>query len=347
MKAMTGGIAIVATAASLSAYAADVCDPILQDGIWQHFEKSSNAVESQEFANWVCTNRSEDIGHAGGYSLIWENNHYKMSKEDCSRQSGSFHLSKGFKEQMRTVAPEIVKAWLDCKLKWLEDHRFQSLALLEYTDDPRRFVIYFLIGRGMNKDRAVLKISSSPKVSCDKTTIDFTREANVICNREHETDSVLVSVQFKTGNVALLTMRALAVPPRSLKLAEKIKAGSMFSISFGVLPDGHVGTIQANKAYTGTYNPATMGWKISGPNQGPGIALHDATVEYCVKGRPGCQAYGDCTTVKGHEAGCGAVVEATGDPSNHELSLWNIRFKFDENGNVSYNGTNVGLLTVH
>src|SRR5262245_55067900 len=107
------------------------------------FNTSDSGVESKEFANWVCTSRSEDLSHAGGWSLVWSDNKYKMSKQDCSRESGSFYLSNEFKLEMKTVAKPIVDAWLAC-IRLQADSK-QSLASLKYTDDPTKFAIYFLI----------------------------------------------------------------------------------------------------------------------------------------------------------------------------------------------------------
>jgi hypothetical protein len=219
------------------------------------------------------------------------------------------------------------------------------LASLKYTDDPTKFAVYLLIGRGINKEHANLKTTpTAPDVHCDSTSIDFTQERNVVCTRKHETETVLITIQFKSGPSALLTMPAVAGPVKSLGIAEKIAAGHHFAVSFGAIPGGHLGTIYQFTSLHGVYVQARQGWQVWGPNGPKGLF---ADVEYCVQGLPGCQPNGNCAT--GQVCRVYANSTQPGDPTKKVLDLWSTgasAVTFDDQGNVYLNSTKVGVVTV-
>jgi hypothetical protein len=208
MNVIAGSLAVFATVVSLSARADD-CSAILQHGIWQTRDVTDSGVESQQFANWVCSNRSEHISHDGSwaFSFLTDNNRYEMSKQDCSRQGSSIYLSKDFRLHYKDAAKAIVDAWSACKKS--QDESDQSGASVEYTDDPNKFAIYLLIGRGKSNDHADVRIPSGPddaNVQCDLTSTDFSYNRYVICSRSSrdQAKTALLSVQFKSGSNALV-----------------------------------------------------------------------------------------------------------------------------------------------
>jgi hypothetical protein len=297
------------------------CGQILQYGIWESRDSSGSVVDRQQFANWACSASARsssgsvnieipDVGSFGGSKAD------SSSSSDCASNSGSYLLSKQFRDSSRSAAVALANAWQACMTAE------GSHATVLYGDDLNTFTIFLRRNDPQStEDTAKLVPVSTGQVNCTLTTaalrsgVGVQGSRSIVCKRKSAEHGVTIEVNFKKGGgKPSLVIPAVRQQERAPTVAERLARNERFRIVFDVakddacgIPWNRPGNLLGSIWGKGTYEfrPAANGYTMMGPNQSAA----------------GCaQAPGNKDT--GVNAANGTVM------------IWGRGFHFDNQGNV-------------
>ena len=186
------------------------CSEILNHGIWRTWERGEHSTESSDFSNWACSNSSGD----GGFAYSDAKANYDERSSDCSRSGGSYYLTKGTQEKLKTAAKEITSAWQACV------SQAGSHVAMIYGADVNSFFLQFWHhpnDRFPDPQPATAKVQFRPaaNVNCDLSAAEMQRGFKVVggrifsCNRNNDTQAINASVNLYYGGGVALTLNAV------------------------------------------------------------------------------------------------------------------------------------------
>jgi len=90
---------------------AEVCSPILKDGLWQTWDKPGDLFQRGDFKHWACDNKSYragDAAHGAGEGQ------FDYGSSNCATTEKALVVSADEREKLKTAAETIVSAWKEC-----------------------------------------------------------------------------------------------------------------------------------------------------------------------------------------------------------------------------------------
>jgi hypothetical protein len=169
---------VVIVLGSWPAYSQEACTALLQYGIFDVTDASSQNEQAEAFANWICSNES-DMSTKNDDTNLWGDIPYKQARvqfgytktndstnswihDYCSNVEHSSWLKANTKTFVRTVNKDLVQGFNECmKVKGLH-------VWLEPTSDPkvvRLATVFFASGK--TKEAFITRFDANEGVHCD------------------------------------------------------------------------------------------------------------------------------------------------------------------------------------
>lgn len=207
---------------------AQQCSDVLQYGIWESYDRSDAAMETQQVANWLCSASSRNANGSFSYGKAKLTGGSAGTSNLCSSNNSSFVLTIEGREAIRKASSDVVSEWRRCMTDAVgtfasiihrADPRFFTVMLVHRApppnpnDPPRRYVLPI----------ATLKPTgafecSQPLADLQTKGVSVSSGTPITCTRSNIHESVAVDVHF--NNNAAGQPLFLAAVPRRLTIDE-------------------------------------------------------------------------------------------------------------------------------
>jgi hypothetical protein len=196
------------------------CGQILQHGIWEQREYTSDITNTNEFANWACSARARNNQRntaldIPGYGTFGDTNSDNLTSNDCATNNGRYSLTQNTKVRMRTVAEALAREWSACmrangshaSLLMRPNQKSFSIILKRITDstDTQTLATVSTVGNRLNCTPSL----TNPPIQVPSNGA----ERIISCETRDNRTGFDVNVRFSIGSDASFYIPAALPPP--------------------------------------------------------------------------------------------------------------------------------------
>jgi hypothetical protein len=193
---------------------AEVCNPILKDGLWQTWDKPGDLFRHGDFKHWACDNKSYRSGDAAHGT---DEGQFDYGSSNCATTEKALVVSGDEREKLKATAEAIVSAWKECT-KSPGSH-----AILLQGEDINSFFLQLTHNRSAKRSmaeppRAWLKFDPPDNVECRRRSAPqpipqlargIPVGGELTCQRKNIKKPVNITIEFNAGDVHAFTLPAV------------------------------------------------------------------------------------------------------------------------------------------